>query len=160
MCVGTMHIQRIKNKVRGKVYEQILLRESYREPGDGRSAVKKRTLLNLTKYPPEVVQAIELALKHRNNLSALTSVENINLAQGPSVGGVFALAQLAKRLGIQQALGTDQQGKLAIWQVIARALCQGSRLTAVRMAGTHAAAEIIGFKRGFTEDNFTRTWPG
>jgi hypothetical protein len=30
-----------------KTYEQVLLRESYREPGAKRSAVKKRTLLSL-----------------------------------------------------------------------------------------------------------------
>ncbi len=45
-----MHIDRVRYKRGDKTYEQILLRESYREPGAKRSAVKKRTLLNLTKY--------------------------------------------------------------------------------------------------------------
>lgn len=155
-----MHIQRNKYKKGDKIYEQILLRESYREPGAKRSAVKKRTLLNLTKYPLEVVQAIELALKHRKNLSALTSLENIKLQQGPSVGGVFTLVQLARRMGIEKALGTHRQGKLALWQVIARTLCQGSRLSAVRMARTHAAAEILGFHKDFCEDHLYEnlTW--
>jgi hypothetical protein len=66
-----MHVQRIQSKQRGTVYQQILLRESYREPGEHRSKVKKRTLLNLTKYPENVVKAIELALKHRHNLPEL-----------------------------------------------------------------------------------------
>jgi len=60
-----MYIERIKAKRKDKVYQQILLRESYREPGAKRSAVKKRTLLNLTKYPPQVVDAIELAVEFR-----------------------------------------------------------------------------------------------
>ena len=56
-----MHIHRVKSKQGDRVYEQILLRESFREPGSKRSAVKKRTLLNLTKYPAEVIEALELA---------------------------------------------------------------------------------------------------
>lgn len=60
-----MHIQRVKSKQGNKTYEQILLRESYREPGGKRSAVRKRTLLNLTKYPPQIVNALELALTHQ-----------------------------------------------------------------------------------------------
>ena len=61
--VVKMHIERIKSKQGRKVYEQILLRESYREPGAPRSAVKKRTLLNLSSCSAKDVQAIELALK-------------------------------------------------------------------------------------------------
>lgn len=158
--VGIMHIHRVKSKQGNRVYEQILLRESYREPGAKRSAVKKRTLINLTKYSPEVVAAIELALKHKNDLSALTSIKEVKLEQGLSVGGVFAVFAVAKRLGIQKALGTHQAGKLALWQVIARVLSQGSRLSAVRLAKTFAACEVVGFARGFCEDQLYEnlTW--
>lgn len=159
-AVGIMHIHRVKSKQGNRVYEQILLRESYREPGAKRSAVKKRTLINLTKYSPEVVAAIELALKHKNDLSALTSIKEVKLEQGLSVGGVFAVFAVAKRLGIQKALGTHQAGKLALWQVIARVLSQGSRLSAVRLAKTFAACEVVGFTRGFCEDQLYEnlTW--
>ena len=148
-----MHVHRIKSKQGNNVYEKILLRESYREPGAGRSAVKKRTLLNLTNYPAEVVRAIELALKHKDNLSVLVSADDIKLQQGLSFGGVFTLVQLAKRLGIDKALGATAAGKLALWQVIARVLDQGSRLSAVRLAKTVAAAEAIGIKQSFCEDH-------
>lgn len=153
IMVDIMHIQRVKSKQGRKTYEQILLRESYREPGAKRSAVKKRTLLNLTKYPPQIVQAFELALKHQADLSVLTAMSDISLEQGASVGAVFALLEVARRLGIEKALGIDQNGKLALWQVIARAHSQGSRLSAVRLAKTTAAADVVGFKRGFCEDN-------
>jgi hypothetical protein len=148
-----MHIQRVKSKQGKKTYEQILLRESYREPGAKRSAVKKRTLLNLTKYPPQIVQAFELALKHRGDLSVLTSMEDIALEQGPSVGAVFAILEVARQLGIEKVLGTHQNGKMALWQVIARVHSQGSRLSSVRLAKNTAAADIVGFKEGFCEDN-------
>ena len=155
-----MHIQRVKSKRGKKTYEQILLRESYREPGAKRSAVKKRTLINLTKYPPQVVEALELALKHQADLSVLTAMSDIVLEQGPAVGAVFTLLQMAKRLGIEKALGTHQNGKLALWQVIARAHSQGSRLSAVRLAKTTAAADVIGLQQGFSEDHLYEnlTW--
>jgi len=148
-----MHIQRVKSKQGKKVYEQILLRESYREPGAKRSAVKKRTLLNLTKYPPQIVEAFELVLKHQGDLSVLAAMSDIDLTQGPSVGAVFALFQIARRLGIENALGKHEDGKLALWQVIARAHSQGSRLSAVRLAKTTAAADILGFEKDFCEDH-------
>ena len=155
-----MHIHRVKSKQGDRVYEQILLRESFREPGSKRSAVKKRTLLNLTKYPAEVIEALELALKHRSDLSALSSMKDITLTQGPSVGGVFTVFQVAKQLAIDKALGTHEKGKLALWQVIARVLSQGSRLSAVRLCKTMAAAEIVGFKKGFCEEDLYEnlTW--
>jgi hypothetical protein len=118
--VAIMHI-RAKSKRGSTTYEQILLRESYRQPGAKRSAVKKRTLLNLTKYPAQIATALELALKHQGDLSALTATSDIALAQGPAVGAVFTLLEVARRLGIEKALGTHQNGKLALWQVIARA---------------------------------------
>jgi transposase len=51
---------------------------------------------------------------------------------------------VARRLGIEQALGTTREGKLALWQVIARVIDQGSRLSAVRLAMSHAACDILG----------------
>ena len=132
----------------GKTYETILLRESYRE---GRR-VKNRTLANLTHCKPEEIAALELALQYKNDLTALASLnESVRLQQGPSVGSVYAVYQVARRLGIAQALGNSFSGKLALWQVIARVIEQGSRLSAVRLAQTHAAGEVLGIPRGFDE---------
>ena len=66
-----------------------MLRESYREPGAKRSAVKKRTLINLTKYPPQIVAALELALKHQGDPSVLTSLKfesAVGLVETPKIG--------------------------------------------------------------------------
>src|SRR5271170_1235755 len=78
--------------------------------------------------------------------------EALELVQGPSVGAVWLLSQLARDLGIVAALGSDRQGKLALWQVIARVLDQGSRLSAVRLAGGHAAGVALGMI-SFDEDD-------
>lgn len=133
----------------GKTYETILLRESYRE---GRR-VKNRTLANLTHCKPQEIAALELALQYKNDLTTLASLnESVRLQQGPSVGSVYAVYQVAKRLGIAPALGNSFSGKLALWQVIARVLEQGSRLSAVRLAQTHAAGDVLGITRGFDEE--------
>ena len=155
-----MYIETVKSKQGGKVYQQVLLRESFREPGAARSVVKKRTLLNLTQYPKEVVDAIALALKHKGDLAALKSINDIGLTQGPSVGATWAIYQVARSLGVDKALGPDHQGKLALWQVIARVIDQGSRLSSVRLANTLSGPEIVGFNEGFSEDDLYQnlTW--
>jgi transposase len=54
-------------------------------------------------------------------------------------------------LGIEKALGTTRAGKLALWQVMARVIDQGSRLSAVRLAMSHAACDVLGLDT-FDED--------
>ena len=133
----------------GKIYESIYLRESYREG----SHVRKRDIANLTHCDPKEVAAIELALKFKGDLSVLGSLDNIQLRQGLSVGAVWTVLEVARRLGIDTALGHDFPGQLALWQVLARVLDQGSRLSAVRLAQVHAACDVIGIRRGFDEND-------
>ncbi|MDP2969868.1 MAG: IS1634 family transposase, partial [Deltaproteobacteria bacterium] len=133
-----------------KIYRSILLRESYRENGK----VKKRTIANLSHCTPEEVAAIKLALKHKEDLTVLGSLkESVELQEGLSVGAVWAVYQVGKGLGLEKALGTDFEGKLAFWQVIARVIDQGSRLSAVRLAQTHGACDVLEMRRGFDENN-------
>ena len=46
------------------------------------------------------------------------------------------------------------------WQVVARVLEQGSRLSAVRLAQGHAACDVLGIRRGFDENDLyaNLTW--
>jgi hypothetical protein len=130
-------------------YTRYLLRDSYRQDGK----VKHRTIANLSACSPEEIAAIKLALKHKGDLAALLSPrEDVTLRQGLSVGGVWAVYDMARQVGIEAALGNSRQGKLALWQVIARVLDQGSRLSAVRLAGSCAACDILGLD-GFDEDD-------
>jgi len=140
----------------GKIYQSIYLRQSYRE-GDH---VRKRNLANLTHCDPQEIAAIELALQFKDNLAALGSLDKIQLSQGPSVGAVWTVWQTACRLGIDSALGTGFAAQLALWQVLARVLEQGSRLSAVRLAQVHAACDVLGLRRGFDENDLydNLTW--
>lgn len=146
-----MFISRSKFKAKsGKTYQSTLLRESYREGG----RVKKRTVANLSNCSEQEIKAIELALSHKHNLSNLGSFSDaVSIKEGLSIGGVWTIHQVAKELGIELALGNSRKGKLALWQVIARVLEQGSRLSAVRLAETYAIASTISLKNGFNEDH-------
>ena len=147
-----MHLVINKSKHAGskKIYQSVLLRTSYRENGK----VKKKTIANLSGCTPEEIEAIKLALKHKDDLGAFTEANKaITLKEGLSVGAVWTVYQIAKGLEINSVLGDSHEGKLALWQVIARVISQGSRLSAVRLAQTHAACDILGIKTSFNEDD-------
>jgi transposase len=159
-----MYLDKAKTRINGKIYFRVLLRESYRQKGK----VKHRTIANLSKCSEQEIAAIGLALKHKHELAAIEQLSDsereelllqgeqmlppFTLRQGLSVGAVGLLHELAKELGIVEALGSSRQGKLALWQVIARAIDQGSRLSAVRLAGSHAACDLLGLE-SFNEDH-------
>jgi Transposase DDE domain len=136
MYVDTSHITR-----GGKTYTRHLLRESYRAHGK----VLHRTIANLSQCSAAEIEAIRLALRHKEELENLGTIQDaITLKQGLSVGAVWTVYHVARRLGLEKALGTTREGKLALWQVMARVIDQGSRLSAVRLAMAHAACDVLG----------------
>jgi hypothetical protein len=143
MYVDTSHITR-----GGKTYTRHLLRESYRAHGK----VLHRTIANVSHCSEAEIEAIRLALRHKGELEHLGTLQDaVTLKQGLSFGAVWTVYHVARRLGLAQALGTTRDGKLALWQVIARVIDQGSRLAAVRLAMAHAACDVLGLG-AFDED--------
>jgi len=143
MYVDTSHITR-----GGKTYTRHLLRESYRAHGK----VLHRTIANVSHCSEAEIAALRLALRHKEDLEHLGTIQDaITLKQGLSFGAVWTVYHVARRLGIEQALGTTREGKLALWQVMARVIDQGSRLSAVRLAMAHAACDVLGLGT-FNED--------
>jgi transposase len=144
-----MYLDSSRVTINGKTYTRHLLRENYRENGK----VKHRTIANISNASPAEIEAIRLALRHKDELQDLGTVrQDVSLRQGPSVGAVAVVQQVAERLGMANALGSSRQGKLALWQVIARVINQGSRLAAVRLATSHAACDLLDLK-AFDEDD-------
>ena len=122
MPVDTSHV----TAKSGKTYTRHLIREAYR---DENGNPRLRTIANISKCSPEDIDAIKLALKHKKDLTELVSIsKDITFEQGLSVGAVWTLWSLAKEVGVTDALGGQRQGKLALWQVFARMIDQGSRL--------------------------------
>ena len=153
-----MHIARSQwpSKDGKKVYESIWLRESYRQDGK----VKTRNIANLKHCKPEEIAAIELGLKYKDDLSVLVSMKELEIKEGPSLGALWAVHRSALALGLGKALGPDFQGKLALWQVLARVMNQGSRLSSARLARELPVVEVLGLSRGFDENDLYEnlTW--
>jgi hypothetical protein len=144
-----MRLDTIHKTVNGKTYTTHLLRHAYRDGGK----IRHRTIANLTGCSKQELDAIRLALQHQGDLTRVASLrDSLRLQQGLSIGAVFTLDVVAKRLGLHQALGASQEGKRALWQVLARVIDQGSRLSAVRLAGSHAACDVLGLEP-FDEDD-------
>ena len=115
--------------------------------------MRHETIANLSKCEDKEIAALKLALRHKGNLEALTVVsEDVSTKQGLSVGALFLLRQLAKKLGITQALGRSREAKLVLWMVFAAVIEQGSRLSAVRLAQRHAVCDLLNLD-GFNEDD-------
>jgi transposase len=151
MCkmVDTMYVDTSTVQQKGKTYTRHLLRESYREEGK----VRHRTIANLSRCSEQEVEAMRLALRHKESLMELVSLEeSLELRKGPSIGAVWLLYSLAKELKIVEVLGTGRQGKLALWQALARIIDQGSRLSAVRLASYHGVCDILDLD-AFDEDS-------
>ncbi len=138
-----MYVDTTTSRRGDKVYVRHLLRMSYRENGK----VKHKTLLNLSICSKEEVAAIKLALKHKGKLASLASLSDIDTTLGKSLGAVWALKVISERIGVSKALGPSPDAKLAMLQIFARIIDQGSRLSAVRFAMRHAVCEILGIKK-------------
>jgi transposase len=141
-----MFIVKNTKRIGEKVYRTVLLRKSYREG----KKVKKQTIANLSNCSEEEVNAISFALKNKGLLS---QNQDFKIVQGRSVGSAYVLHEVAKRLGIIEALGSSFHAKLALWLIIARILEKGSRLSATRLDNLYDIASVIGLQRGFDENN-------
>ena len=130
-------------------YVRHLLRESYRKAGK----VKHRTVGNLSNCTAQQIRAMRWALRFEGELPPVpATAPQVVLRQGLSIGAVLTLQHLSRTLGLEKALGPTQAGKLAAWQVMARVMDQGSRLSAVRLASTHAVCDVLALE-AFCEDD-------
>jgi transposase len=129
-----MYIATVPNR---KSPPAILLRESYREKGK----VKTRTIANLTHWAPDRIEALRKALK--GEFDGMDGEE----VSGEIFGVLFALKQLADQVGMTRVLGPSEEGRLALFLVLARIAHGGSRLSAVRWAEQHAVRDILGLEQ-------------
>jgi hypothetical protein len=91
-----------------------------------------------------------------DSLAELAASANgaLQLRQAESFGAVWTADQIARQLGLPQALGVTPAAALSYWQVLARVLRPGlSLLAMVRLARGCAAAALLGWRQPFTEDD-------
>ena len=114
-----MFIRRIHKKTKKKTYTTVYLTESYRENG----TVKHRHISNLSKWSDEMIASLGKMLKGEKN----TTIEDLKLSHGKTFGAIKVISEVARRLGIKQALGNSEQAKLSMFQIAGRIITQGSR---------------------------------
>lgn len=149
ILVVTMHIDDQTYTVDGRTYRRVLLRNSYRRDGK----IRHDTIGNLSKCNDDEIEAMKLALAKKKNLDALrASGKKVRTRQGLTIGAVWLLHQLARRLGIVKALGVGEEAKRSLWLAIAALIGSVSRLSATRLAQSHAACDILGLD-SFCEDD-------
>jgi transposase len=144
-----MHIDDQTYQRNGKTYRRALLRNSYRKDGK----VHHDTVANLSKCNPDEIELLKFALKNKRTLRELKIPgERVETHQGKIVGAVWPLYQLSKRVGIEKALGRCKEARLSLWMVISAVIGSVSRLSATRLAQSHAACDILRLD-GFCEDD-------
>ena len=130
----------------------ILIRESYR---DGKK-VKTRTVANITGWPAKRIELLKKLLRGDFDTIAL---DNEVSRQGPAIGAIFVLREIARKIGIDEALGRTQKGCRALLLIFARLMIQGSRLKAARWAQEEAVEEVLGIERIHEDDLYeTLDW--
>src|SRR3954447_16663150 len=141
-----MHIQVIPN--RGSP-PAILLRESYREGGK----VKKRTLLNLTHWPPELLEGFKALLKGGTVIPAPASPEVFTIRRALPHGHVAAVLGTLGQIGLDRILGPDgtRCRDLVIAMVAARLTDPTSKLATAKALSPETASSSLGAIMGLGE---------
>ncbi len=133
-----MYIATIPNR---KSPPAILLREGYREDGK----VKNRTLANLSKLPPEAIEAVRRTIKGER-LVAVDEIFEIVEDGSPAHGHVEAVVTAMKRLGFYSVIAarSSRQRDLVIAMVAARILKPQSKLATTRWWFSTTLPDMLG----------------
>ncbi len=125
----------------------ILLRESYR---DG-NRVRKRTLLNLTDWPRELVDGLRALLKGGTVIPAGQAA--LSVIRSLPHGHVAAVLGTLRKIGLDRLLGpAGERGReLAIALIVSRILAPTSKLATAKALAPATAASSLGAVLGLGE---------
>jgi transposase len=124
---------------KGKTYTSALVVESVREG----KKIKHKTLLNISKWDKEKRESFKAFLKGKQ----ITTIEQLNLTAGKSIGGILILKKIAEELRIIEAIGTrNKELPKILLLIIGRILTQGSRLHLLNWGKTQELEKTIGIE--------------
>ena len=141
----------------GKTYTRHLLRQSYR---DENGKPQKKTICNLSDCSDIEIEEIKAALARARQRkkgmdppgASPVSRQDITTVSGPRYADLFAIHEMARRIGLTDVFGDSCPGLRALWLVFAAMLGSRSRLSASRLARKVAVREIMGLSY-FDEDD-------
>ena len=125
----------------------ILLRESYRDNGK----VKKRTLLNLSDWPAELVEGFKALLKGGTVVPKDQPVFTIK--RSLPHGHVAAILGTLRKIGLDRLLGPagHRDRDLVIAMIVARLAMPASKLATAKALSPHTATSSLGEVLGLGE---------
>ena len=120
-----MYIERVPNR---NSPPAVLLRESYREGNQ----VRKRTLANLSKLPPDAVDGLRTLLKGGMAIENLEDAFSIERSRPH--GHVAAVLGTLKKLELDQLISPEKsrERQLVMAMIVARIIDPRSKLATVR----------------------------
>ena len=132
-----MYIERVPNR---NSPPAILLGESYRQEGK----VRKRTLANLSKLPPEAVEGLRTLLKGGTAVSELDEVFSITRTRPH--GHVAAVLGTFQRLGLPSLIATapSRERNLVLAMIVARIIAPRSKLATARGFSPETCESTLG----------------
>jgi hypothetical protein len=142
-----MHVARIRRTVKGKTFESVLLRQSYRQDGK----VKHRTLAHMTHWPDQLVSVIERSVRGELLLPA---GEVFTIERSWPHGHVAAVLGTARQMDLERLLDPkpSRQRDLVLAMIVARVLQPASKLATTRLWNSTSLARTLGVEDA-TEDD-------
>jgi hypothetical protein len=136
---SAMHVVTTRRRVGDREYTNTLLRRSYREGGK----VKKETLANLSRLPPEAIDAIRATLRGEVLVAAGGAFQ---IERSLPAGHVQAALAMARRLDLARLLDRQRSRErdLVLAMICQRAIAPASKLATVRAFGQSTLASELG----------------
>jgi transposase len=124
---GAMHVAKIERRHGDRVYSSHLVRRSIREG----KRVRHETIANVSKLPPEAIEALRRALRGE---AVLAAGERLAIENPLPQGHVEAALRMARRLELARLIDRRpaKQRDLVLAMVVQRVLCRGSKLSTAR----------------------------
>lgn len=147
-----MYIERVPNR---NSPPAILLRASFREG----HTVRKRTLANLSKWPPALVEAFQTLLRGGTAVEQLHDA--FDIVRSRPHGHVAAVLGTLRHLGLERIIDPDSslQRHLVVAMIVARLLDPQSKLATARGLNAetlaHTLGEALGLQAATADDLYT-----
>ncbi len=142
-----MHVAKITRKHGDREYTSHLIRRSYRAGG----RVRHETIANVSKLPPEAIDALTRALRGEALLGA---GEALTVERSVPAGHVEAVLGAASRLGLARLLdrSPSRERDLALAMICQRVIEPGSKLATTRLLGQSTLASELGIEGADPDD--------
>ena len=133
----SFHVETIPNRANKPA---ILLREAWREG----KRIRKRTLANLSRLPPELIDGFRTVLK--GGLAVEHPAQLLSIQRSWAHGHVLAVLGTCRQLGLERILHRQpsRERDLALAAIVARVLAPDSKLATARRLSPETADSSLG----------------